>query len=636
MIVILFSPLIEGGTTQLPVLVIRLVVLSAGGVWIIGRLRTGSLKIPINGIGPPVMLFLLWAGLSLLWSPYKNPSAQWFLSLLTYTLLFMLVVHTVQKPQHIQVLLLLFLGMGLFQGIIGIAQYAYLGEARSKGTFFNPNFFAAYEATIFILALCLAAGRYRLADSKYLPGLWVITVAITGLAVVMAQSRGALLALLVVLSVLGIHRFGRLAIVGIVVCVLIGVIVPNPLRQRIADVSSQDPYAYSRIDMWKNSLQRIGDHPLGLGLAMYKYGSFQSRFPTDDHIVRYKKRAESAHNEYLQLGVELGIVGLVLFLAGAGIWLHNMWLAYRASSDGGLLHGLIGIVLLLLVHAGVDSVFHEPALVVVLIVASALACNVYVYAFPAALKEVSLVFRYSRLHACLVWATVIALSVFFFQPVVAWYAHDFGKQEAAHGNLMVALDRFASATVLDPGTTAYHDSAAWTAIQLFERSRDPKWLIMASEEEALAHDLNPLDGRFPYRLGTIYMLLSQQAQLDHQKIELRHRAERAYRDAIHADPYTPFSYYELAKLLFPKGKRDEALRLLRTATEHEPNFLPGRALLAEISLGAGLPGNYGQELSFIKTIAARYEGQARDEIEQQFVKVDLYPLSRAIAAREKQ
>lgn len=53
---------------------------------------------------------------------------------------------------------------------------------------------------------------------------------------------------------------------------------------------------------------------------MYQYSSFQYRFPSDNAIVRYVKRAESAHNEYLQIEVELRLGGLVLFLLGLGVW----------------------------------------------------------------------------------------------------------------------------------------------------------------------------------------------------------------------------------------------------------------------------------------------------------------------------
>jgi hypothetical protein len=71
--------------------------------------------------------------------------------------------------------------------------------------------------------------------------------------------------------------------------------------------------------------------------------------------------------------------------------------------------------------------------------------------------------------------------------------------------------------------------------------------------------------------------------------------------------------------------------LLATATGHEPNFLPGRALLAELSLKIGMPGDYAQEIRDITAIHSQYAQQVRDEVERQFMDVDVYPLGRAVA-----
>jgi O-antigen ligase len=103
---------------------------------------------------------------------------------------------------------------------------------------------------------------------------------------------------------------------------------------------------------------------------MFKQGSFLDRFPIDGEIVRYRKRPESAHSEYLQIGVELGVVGLGLLLCGLGLWTAEIRQLLREPADAidrGLLMGVTASALVLLLHAAVDSSFHEPALVVLLV-----------------------------------------------------------------------------------------------------------------------------------------------------------------------------------------------------------------------------------------------------------------------------
>ena len=70
---------------------------------------------------------------------------------------------------------------------------------------------------------------------------------------------------------------------------------------------------------------------------------------------------------------------------------------------------------------------------------------------------------------------------------------------------------------------------------------------------------------------------------------------------------------------------------LNIAKTYEPHFLPGRALLAELSVQAGLPGDYDTELASIKAALSLYGMGARNETERQFMSVDLTSLEKTLA-----
>ena len=631
---VLFSPLIDGGTTQLPVLVIRLVLLTTVVIWLLGRMKAGELFLPQTRLDVAVMLFVGWTIMSLLWSPYKSASLQWVLNILSYAALFAMITQGIRSRCEIGTVIGVVTFLGVCEGLLGVAQYFLMGETRARGTFFNPNFFAASEATVLLLSLGMLLFTNRDTLSMFHRRWLWSSAAISIGAVVVAQSRGVSAALLVAALFLGVARHGKKALLIVSLCLLAVLVVPTPLQHRMLHAGSLDPYAYMRLDIWKNALVRLSDQPLGIGVGMFKQGSFQERFPIEGEIVRYRKRPESAHNEYLQMGVELGWVGLGIFLWGAGLWATEIARLLREpdnKTDRGVLMGVAAAAFVLLLHAAVDSSFHEPTLVVLLVLMGGLVHHVYLRANPEAVIWRRIDFSYHPLRVASVMGVALIIAAVCVQPALAWYAHEEGKRHAVQDDLEGALSWYVHAANVDPGTTGYHDSIARTAMQLYSESAKAEWLLKAAEEEAVARKLNPLDGRFAFRAGTVYRLMASQTVVGAQRAEFLGHAADAFAEAIRLDPYSPFSYFELAQLRLADGRVKDAIELLTVATAHEPNFLPGRALLAELSLKMKIPGDYAQEMRNITDIRSQYSQQVRDEVERQFIDVDLYPLGRAIA-----
>ena len=623
---IVFSPLIDGGTTHAPVLIMRLLLLGALTVWTIHQMRLGEIVLMRSRLFPIVALFLGWAGFSLWWTPYKNPSIQWFISLLMYAVLFGIVIQGVRTSRQVQQVVMLLVGMGLCEGVLGIVQYVWLGEARAKGTFFNPNFFATYEVVTLALTFGLLSYQ-KLNDLNWTNKafLWCSSV-ITFLAFVLAQSRGALLAFFIMVLFIGLYRFGKMALVFLLVLVLAGFVLPNPIKQRVLDVSAHDPYAYTRFEIWENSLHRIVDHPWGTGLGMYKYLSFQYRFPIENSIVQYGKRAESAHNEYLQIAVELGVGGLAIFLIGIGVW---GWRAKEVLNDvlpswqKGTVVGLSGGVLAILMHAAVDSVFHEPSLVVLLILCGSLVLVMKRINSPDRVPIWNIPFPYHPARVAVVGILAAVSAFIIIQPAAAWFAHEQGNVASRSGEGDRAWEWHHRAILVDPGTTAYHDAVARMNVMRFHDSGDPQSLIQAVEELAICQKLNPLDGRIPFRLGMVYLLLAERARSEEQRSNLIARAVTSYEEAIKVDPFSPFNYLELAKIRWRQKQGENAQTLLMKAITYEPSFLPARVFLAKIASQIGENGVAQSQYEVIENIQERYKGQTMSPLEHQFLDVNL-------------
>src|SRR5437773_11871859 len=78
---LIFSPLLEGGTTHLAVMIIRLTVLLMLGIYVARGIRNGALTVPSLRIGPAVLAYLGLAAFSTAISPYTHQSLQWLVVL---------------------------------------------------------------------------------------------------------------------------------------------------------------------------------------------------------------------------------------------------------------------------------------------------------------------------------------------------------------------------------------------------------------------------------------------------------------------------------------------------------------------------------------------------------------------------
>lgn len=634
----IFSPLIAGGTTHLPVLIIRLILLTALTAWVFVSMRAGSLIVFRSRLFPVIAVFMAWAALWTVLSPYTAASLQRLISLLSYAAMLFLVLHLVESFRQVWWLVAVILGMGLFEGGVGIYQFL-MGRPRATGTFFNPNFFASYEAAVCALAfglLCFGQrGQARLPLAKWEKPVLCVTTAVAGFAFLLAQSRGALLAFVVAVGVVGIYRFRRVFLAILLLGILVGSFVPNPLQQRVLTIGEQDPYAFTRLEIWKNSLQRISDHPWGMGLGVYQYASFQYRFPIEDAIVRYAKRAESAHNEYLQMAVELGLVGLALFLVGIGLlgWdIRETLSGPLEPRKRGVVIGLTGGLLGLLAHGAVDSIFHEPALVLLLLLFAGLIMVMRRLEISGSVSAWMAPFPYHPARAAMIVVLTMLFALVSIRPAAAWYAYEAGEREMSIGQADRALDRFRWATRIDPGTSAYHDAVAFAEFSLYRQSGDIRWIYLAMSDLRVGLEMNSLDGRLAHRLGNLSLILAERAPAGSEKEAALEQAAAYWGQASRLDPYSPFNYFELGKLRLAQGRVDEAQAWFERATSAEPNFLPARVHLADLALQIGRPAVAAAEYAEIMKIKERYRGRTLNTVERQFLEVESDHLKQALVS----
>lgn len=647
---VIFSPLFEGGATHVSVMVIRLLILALAGLWLGGGIRNGTLVLPSLPVGSALLVYLGLAAVSTIWSPYGNQSRQWLIVLLSYGLLLYMLVVLIQKWEQVFKLLMVLIGMGLFEAGWAVVQWMTGRALRPSATFFNPNFLAGYLAMIWVLVLSLlcyrlagrgsgvGTGRRRAVLLAGSIGLLTLMLA----AITMSGSRGGMVAVLVGTSVVIGLRFGRKGVGLLAILILLGLAAPSPLRERVKAEHVANPVTYARVQIWQSSIRAMADHPFGVGLGLYQYVYPSYALPVEGEITRYGKVAQTAHNEYLQMGVELGVGGLLVFCWGVVLVAREARSVLQQRLrrlERGVLVGLVAAIAATLVHAALDSNLHEPALAILLTL-----CVGIVMSARRLSGRYREPWRTVPLRSPAIWSGIGVLLIgVLAAPVVqmgfAWTFFEAGSQALAKQDIAKAVAAYRMAIALDSGKALYHSSMAAAYFKAFERTGEAQAAQTSAEELRLAMALNPLDGRLPGLLGRVYASPAN-AEADaggtrcsgecngspargSMKREDRLRAAASvYERAIELEPFTVSYRLEAARIYAALGNRGKAEASVRQAVDIEPNFLPGREWLAKLYLEGGRPDAADREYREILDRQQRYVHWAKNPLEEQFLKVD--------------
>lgn len=208
---------------------------------------------------------------------------------------------------------------------------------RPGGAFFNINLAGGYLAVMAVPAFAHAETSQDGMSKVLLYGL----CGLIGLALALNQSRGALVALAVSIAVYETLQNATLkrviTTVSFAGVLLAGVVM---MSERVSSSLSD----IVRLDLWRVAANLIEQRPLGVGP-----GLFGQAYQTFGESGEW--RFTGAHNLYLNIGAELGGVGLAAGAASLLTFLYTIAFRKRTARQNASLAALAGIA----AHMAVDN-----------------------------------------------------------------------------------------------------------------------------------------------------------------------------------------------------------------------------------------------------------------------------------------
>ena len=241
--------------------------------------------------------------------------------------------------------------------------------ARPFGSFVNPNDFAAYMEMTLALPLGLFFAGAVEKDKKLL---YLTGIALMGVALAMSGSRGGFISLLaevffLVLLTTKTGGQGKLvlrigAVAALFLCIIVGTFLLGSEKSsftRLAETTSDSDLTTSRTHIWGTTLGIIGQNPI-LGSGLNAFGVAYTAHDT----MSGAQRAEQAHNDYLQVLSDAGVVGGLIGLGFLAILFRTGLARIKTHSKfrRGIAVGAFAGCFAILVHSVFDFVLHITAI----------------------------------------------------------------------------------------------------------------------------------------------------------------------------------------------------------------------------------------------------------------------------------
>lgn len=272
-----------------------------------------------------IVAFIGWLLASMLWSINAAASTDAIQRyVLGFVLLGIVFTATFDRRAAIRIAGAFSLSGGL-STLIGLAMNRRGDEGRFIGTFLDANEYAAFCVPALLIAIALAAtGTNPLRRIAF-----GMTAVLCAGGIVLSGSRGGIIAIAVALLVWivfgGRWRMRLLAASVAVVFILAGYIqtAASPqTRARIETITQGQQFGTSagtgRADIWQVGLRAYRDRP-ATGTGIGTFTDATPRYLARPGLVRrvdfFTETPKVAHNMYLHLLVEVGIIGLALYSA---------------------------------------------------------------------------------------------------------------------------------------------------------------------------------------------------------------------------------------------------------------------------------------------------------------------------------
>jgi tetratricopeptide (TPR) repeat protein/O-antigen ligase len=360
--------------------------------WLLRARAIGRIETVRHPVIIAIGLWLLWSGITILWSSDRFAGIALWLHWLMCAACFFVFINTIRTTEELErIVLFSVLGAAVIS-VIGILQYAVAWDfipqgAIPGGTFSNRNVAVQFIVIVWPFSLLM----FFMEKDRLRYWFWAFAHALIMIFLLYSRTRAGWAAILFSILILGLFlsssvfrrdirglmpRDKTMVLIASVIFIIAMAMVPQRTTrgqartrgymESLASISgyedsSRIATAEVRMALYRNSIKIIRDNPLvGVGLAAWQihYPMYQ-RAARADPIFSSKEQPEYMENDPLQVLVETSTLGLALYASMFIVILWRALIALRSTKEASVrLRVIFGVTAIIAFN--IDSLFTFP------------------------------------------------------------------------------------------------------------------------------------------------------------------------------------------------------------------------------------------------------------------------------------
>ncbi|MEZ5529330.1 MAG: putative O-glycosylation ligase, exosortase A system-associated [Porticoccaceae bacterium] len=287
--------------------------------------------LPFNATLGVWVLFILWMGITTFNAFYPDAAMEMYTEILKIQVMTFITLILITDRRKLELLIwVIVCSIGFFSVKGGVFTLLTGGGFRVYG----PPLSNIYEnnalAVAVLMVIPLMVYLYRVSTNIWVRRGLIFAIAMSLVAVVGSQSRGALLSILAV-GIFFWLKTKTKVISGFIIVLLASLLVafmPESWHERMDSIRDyqDDPSAMARINSWQYSINVADDRLTGGGLRSWSKQTFAIYAPVPEWVF-------VAHSIYFSVLADHGWPGLIMFLAILGLTWRNLSQVIKRTRD---------------------------------------------------------------------------------------------------------------------------------------------------------------------------------------------------------------------------------------------------------------------------------------------------------------